>query len=228
MKKKVQRKKRESKRKIKAIIFDVAGVLVGGKITSSKVIEHSGVHEYMARKLKMGIDSWIDSIETPYNQSMEGQIDGDRAVKWIARNLKINEKKLTKLWISAYKRKLKKNKKLYLIARKLKSQGYIVGILSDQWYLSKKAMIPEENIRDFDPVIISCDVGLRKPNPLIYKMLLKKLREKNKKIKASEIIFADNRDWNLTVPRNMGINVILFKDDKQFLKDLKKFGIILK
>jgi putative hydrolase of the HAD superfamily len=213
------------KPKIKAIIFDVAGVLVGGKYQSSRVLEHSGVHEYMAKKMKMDLDSWIDAIETPYNKSMEGQIDGDRAVKWIAENLKINEKKLVKIWAGAYDKKLKKNKKLYKIAFKLKEKGYIIGILSDQWFLSKKSLTPEENLRGFDPVIISCDVGMRKPNPMIYKLLMKKLKQKNKKIKTNEVIFTDNRDWNLTVPRNMGINVIVFKDDKQFLEKLKKLGI---
>ncbi|MBD3252932.1 HAD hydrolase-like protein, partial [Candidatus Pacearchaeota archaeon] len=184
-------------KKFRAIIFDVCGVLVGGRERTRKVLEHTGTQEAMAKKFKLNIDSWIDLIETPYNASMEGRMNGRRAVKKIAGRLGVTSKKLTEVWLSVYRKKVKKDKKLYKIAYSLK-KNYIVGILSDQWYLSKKAFTPPENIKGFSPVIISCDVGFRKPDIRIYKLLMKKLREKNKAIKPGEVLFVDNRKYNLT------------------------------
>lgn len=213
------------KSEIKAVIFDVCGVLVGGKQHSSKVIAHSGVQEHMAKKFGVGVDTWIDLIETPYNKSMEGKMEGRKAVGIIAKRLGISSKELTEIWLEGYKKKSKRDERLYKLAFMLRKKGYIIGILSDQWHLSKKSFTPRENIKGFSPVIISCEVGCRKPNLGIYKLLMKELKKKDKKIKPEEVVFIDNRKWNLIPARKLGINVILFKDNEQLFRDLKRLGV---
>ena len=110
---------------------------------------------------------------------------------------------------------------MHQIALKLKEEGYKIAILSDQWYLSKEAIIPKSFYRDFNPTIISCDVGMRKPNPKIYQYILKKL-----KLKPVQTIFIDNQEWNIKPAKNIGMNTILFKDSNQAIKELKKFGVL--
>lgn len=219
-------KKKKNKSDIKAIILDVGGVLQLGKYSAKGLKQrHLGVHEYMAKKFKLDLDSWYDSIDASYAESIEGKIEGKRAVKIISKNLAINPKKLEKLFIKTYKKFFKKNKELYGIAYKFKKKGYLVGVLSDQWHLSKKALITKD-IKKFDVVIISCDVGTRKPDLRIYKLLIKKIREKNRKIKTSEILFVDNREWNLKPAHRLGMKVVLFKNNKQVFRDLKKLGVL--
>jgi len=212
--------------KVRAIIFDVGGVLQLYKspIVDDKMIR-SGIHEYMAKQFKKDIDSWFDSIDVAYTESMGGKIEGGEAVNIIASNLKTNVKNLKSLFRKAYGRIFGKNKELYKIAYELKKKGYIIGILSDQWYLSKLALIPKKDVKDFDPVIVSCDVGIRKPDIRIYKLLLEKLRRKEKGLKANEVLFIDNRDFNLKPARKIGMKVILFKDNKQLIKEMKKMGV---
>lgn len=209
--------------KIKTIIFDVGGVLQSTKYDDIGKGGHHilGVHEYMAKKFKKDLDSWFDSIDTPYAKSIDRKIPRAKAIKRIANNLKTTPKKLVKLFYKAYKKFFKKNRKLYRIAFKLKKQGYNIGILSDQWYLSDDILTSEKNIKGFSPVIISCDVGMRKPDLPIYKLLIKKC-----KCKASEILFIDNRDWNLKPARKLGMKTILFKDNKQLIGKLKKRRIL--
>ena len=219
-------KKKKDKSDIKAIIFDVNGVLQLEKHPLSILKrEHLGVHEYMAKKFKLDLDSWFDSIDTPYSKSIEGKIDGKKAVKIISKNLGTNPKKLEKLFVKTYKKFFKKNKKLYETAYALKKKGHLIGVLSDQWHLSKKALITKE-IKKFDIIIISCDIGMRKPDLRIYKLLIKKIKEKNKKIKANEILFVDNREWNLKPANKLGMKAVLFKNNKQVFRDLKNLGVL--
>lgn len=208
--------------KIKAIIFDVGGVLVGAGSDFMNKRGH-GVHEYMVKKLGVDLDSWFDSIDTAYAKSIEGKIDGEKAVKVIASNLKVSSSKLTKLWMNAYKKIMKKNRELYKIAFLLKKSGYRIGILSDQWYLSQKALMPknDKDNKKFELIIVSCEVGLRKPNPKIYRLLIKKLN-----LKPKEILFVDNREWNLKPARKLGIKTILFKNNKQTLKDMREMSLL--
>ena len=144
-----------------------------------------------------------------------------KAIKRIADNLKTTPKKLVKLFHKTYKKFFKKNRKLYRVAFKLKKQGYNIGILSDQWYLSDDILTSKKNMKGFFPVLVSCDVGMRKPNPKIYKMLVKKAG-----LKSNEILFIDNRDWNLKPARKLGMKTILFKNNNQCIRDLKKLGLL--
>ncbi|MEK6873015.1 MAG: HAD-IA family hydrolase [Nanoarchaeota archaeon] len=220
------KKETNKKKRIKAIIFDVNGVLQLEKYPPSILKrEHLGVHEYMAKKFKLDLDSWFDSIDTFYSESIEGKIDGKKAVKIISKNLATDPRKIEKLFIKTYKKFFKKNKELYKTAYALKKKDYLVGVLSDQWHLSKKALITKD-IKKFEIVIISCDVGIRKPDLRIYKLLIKKIKEKNRKIKTSEILFVDNREWNLKPANKLGMKTILFKDNKKLFRKFKKLGVL--
>lgn len=213
--------KKQKRGKVKAVVFDVGGVLQLDSYSVSQMKKaHDGVHEYMAKKLKIPIDTWFDSIDTTYAKSIEGEISKKKAVSIISKNLGIKVKEFEALFCKAYKIYFRKNKELYNLAYKLKEKGMKIGILSDQWYLSDDALISKEDRKRFDVVIISCEVGLRKPNIKIYELLIKEF--KKKKIKAQEILFVDNRKWNLTCLRKLKIQTVLFKDNKQAILEINK------
>ena len=208
------------KNKIKAIVFDVGGVLALGKNSYlvGKDFKPSGVHVRVAKKLKLQMDQYLDSIELNYSLAIEGKISEKKVLEIFAKNMRTTPTKLKKLYIKSYQKNFKQNRFLFRRVKKLKKKGYILGVLSDQWPVSKQALMPEKYYKDFDTILVSCDLGMRKPKPAIYDLMVKKL-----KLKPSEILFIDNQEWNLSVPKNMGIKTILFEDNKQFLKDLNKF-----
>jgi len=208
-------------KKIKALIFDVGGVLQLGKYSKPKRGHRTiGVHQHMVDKLKISMDDYFDSLDTAYADSIEGIISRSEALKIIAANLKISVKKLTNLFIKSYKEHFTLNRELINISKKIKKKGYKVAIFSDQWYLSDEALVTKQMERVFKPILISCREGLRKPNPKFYKLLLNKLR-----IPAKQTVFIDNREWNLKPADKLGMMTLLFKNNKQMLKDLKKLGI---
>lgn len=208
--------------KIKAIIFDVGGVLqIGGKTRFSKKDVHtSGVHQIIANKLKISIDQYLDSIDTYYARSIEGQISKPTLLSILSSNLNYSKDKLQKIYHETYKKKYTKNIGLYNLAKKLKKKGYKIAILSDQWHLSKEALMPEKDTKIFDAIITSCDVGIRKPNIPIYQMILDKL-----KLKPEETIFIDNQVWNIIPAHKLGMNTILYHNNKKTKEQLKKFEV---
>jgi len=214
MEHKKKRKKRKIKPKIKALIFDVGGVLRLGHPS----FDHPEVHHFVSDKLKIDLDRYLDAIDTAYTDSIVGKISEKKALEIMARNLEtIKPKKLGRLYIKAYKKYYVLNKELINYAFKKKKQGYKIAILSDQWWLSKRALFSKTFYNKFDAIIVSCDVGLRKPDKAIYRLALKEL-----KIQAKETLFIDNRDWNLTPGKKLGMKTILFKNNKQAIKEIEK------
>jgi len=70
-------------------------------------------------------------------------------------------------------------------------------------------MVKKKEIKEviFERVIVSCDVGVRKPRPKIYKLTLRKL-----KLKPSQTIFIDDLQWNTKPPQKFWMKTILFKN----------------
>jgi len=225
----MKKRKKQRNSQIKALIFDIGGVLQISKqqekIVKDKNLKkfyncnhiHKGVHESISNKLNISLDQYFDSIDTSYAKSITGEIPEKKALQQIAKNLKISEKKLKRLFITAYKKNFKFNKQLFKQALKLKKQGYKIAIFSDQWYLSKDALINKKITKYFSPVIISCDSGMRKPNPKFYRLLLKKL-----KIPSKKTLFIDNQEWNIKPAKKLGMHTILYKNNKQLFKQLSR------
>lgn len=210
------------KEEIKALIFDVGGVLQVGGYSKTLYRKHRtlGVHNYVSKKARVSLDQYFDSIDTIYAKSIEGTIPEKKVLSTISKNLKISEKKLKRFYTQAYKRNFKFNKQLFKQALKFKKKGYKIAILSDQWHLSKKALMPTKYTKYFDAVIISCDVGIRKPNPKIYKLTLKKLN-----LSANQTVFIDNQEWNIKPAKKLGMKTALFVNNKQLFKQLFELGV---
>ena len=212
------------KNRIKAILIDVGGVLAlgeGSKWKKGKFIP-SGVHLNMVKKLKISIDQYLDSIDSTYVSAITGKLPKQKIIEILSKNFGIDSKKLKKFYLNSYKKNFKQNKELFNKLFKLKKQGYKVAVLSDQWFLSKEALMPEKLYKNFDEIMVSCDVEIRKPNKKIYQLAVKKLN-----FSPKEILFIDNQKWNILPAKKLGMNTILFKSNKQLFSD-EKWGNLWK
>lgn len=202
--------------RIKAIVFDVGGVLaLGGnhRWKKNKFIP-SGVHLNMIKKLKISIDQYIDSFDTTYASAITGKIPPKKVIEILSINFGVTSKKLRELYLDSYKKNFKQNKELFNQAFKLKKQGYKIAVLSDQWHLSKEALMPKKIYKKFDAVVVSCDVGIRKPDKKIYQLAVEKL-----KLAPQKILFIDNQKWNIAPAKKLGMKTILFKNNVQLFKN---------
>lgn len=137
--------------------------------------------------------------------------------------LKFAQKKGIKLpddWPQNYLATIKKsigaNPNMYLLIDQLKKNGIRVGMLSnidDRW---------AKWIRDFgfyepfEPCLLSYEIGLKKPDPKAYELLLKTLD-----LPAEKIVFIDDLEENVTAAKAMGIDAILFISESQLRDELK-------
>jgi len=195
---------------IKAIIFDVGGVIYTTK---------KGEKSYLLKSLKLDKNVWEKAAKDPYENLVTGKINENTGLLQIANGLGIDKEKLKKTWIKTFKVRFTLNKSLLKIIKRLR-KNYKTAILSDQWGIPHRALSIKKIESDFDAAVFSHQVGFRKPYPKIYRITLKRL-----KLKPSECIFIDDLEKNLVAARKLGMKTILFKNNRQLIRNLKKINI---
>lgn len=185
---------------IKAIIFDVGGVL---KITDIKATKENIVTQF-------GISPKL--VDKGYKKYLQ-----------IWKNGQIVESELWQKIINDYvtdhqnfQRIFELNQPVYKIANHLKKLGYQTAIMSNVTFEDKSFNEKVGLYKPFETVVLSIDVGIKKPNPEIYLLTLKKLN-----IKPEESIFIDDREQFVDIAKSLGINGIVYLNPSQLQKDLE-------
>ncbi|MEK6828752.1 MAG: HAD family phosphatase [Nanoarchaeota archaeon] len=209
--------------KIKALIFDIGGVLClpKNKKNESVHIFNSFKESLRLSKLvNMKDKKMIGRIRSIYFKSSTGEISKEETLKLFSKQVNVKERKIEKIFYDVYKRNILINKPLMKLAQNLKKNGYKLGIITDQWHLSKKAVVYEGEYSFFDSIVVSCDDKAKKPKNKPYFLLLNRL-----KIKANEALFIDDRMRNIKPAKKLGMKTILFKNNTQFFTQIKKFNL---
>ena len=108
---------------------------------------------------------------------------------------------------------------VFEIAKKL-SEKYRAYILSNQLKFRADYIKKTFELGFFDKVFFSNEIGLKKPSEEIFNFLLKKINQK-----PGNCLFVDDSPVNIAVAKKLGLNAILFKNLKQFKKELASFSI---
>ncbi|HSX43983.1 MAG TPA: HAD family phosphatase [Candidatus Saccharimonadales bacterium] len=114
-------------------------------------------------------------------------------------------------------RRIRVQRKLVKFAAELRERGVKTAVLSNMVTPVAFVFRHSPELKQFDPVIISCDVGMRKPDPEIYQLMLEKLG-----LPAEECIFVDNRADNVEAAKKLGMHIIQDHDTAQIIKEIKK------
>ena len=95
---------------------------------------------------------------------------------------------------------------------------YKTALLSNHWTVDMPRFLREElRIPDiFDLVISSASVGLAKPDPQIFNLVLETLG-----VEAGEAVFVDDNLANIQAAGQMGIHAVRFVNLKQLRSDLR-------
>lgn len=93
---------------------------------------------------------------------------------------------------------------MFALAEELRGLGLRVGLLSNSWGNT----YPRERIDALlDPVVISGEVGLRKPDAAIYELALRRLG-----VAAERTLFVDDAERNVVGARAVGLQALLHSD----------------
>ncbi len=106
-----------------------------------------------------------------------------------------------------------------MIVKTLQNQGYQTAMLSDVTQYQAQIIRKMGYYDLFNPVLLSYAIGVKKPNPEAFKILLNKLE-----LDASYVLFIDDRNENVEAAKKLGIDSIQFIDPQQLKEELGRRG----
>lgn len=191
---------------MKAIIFDFAGV-----------IGADGYWVWLREHVKD-----IDSVKEKFHKIAEkvdkGEISEKEFVAFVAEH---TGKSVEDIWPQV-REKILLNHELIDIIKQLR-KTYRTALLSNFVFEWLNEILADHKLYDlFDEVIISSKHGMIKPEPVIFHKMLTMLQLKN-----DEVIFIDDRDYQVAGAKAVGIKAFLYTSNKQLLKDLESCGVIV-
>ncbi len=201
--------------KIKALIFDVGGVVI--------FYDHMIAAKKMSKVINVSPKRIFKVLSGRWNKHTVASDLGEPSRKYwkiVAKILEVKKipyKNFDNLWNTIFW----PNKRIFPLLIKLRKEGYKIACISNTNFTHIRYILKKYNLRKFfDVLVFSCDVKTRKPHPKIYKIALKRLN-----IKPEEAIFIDDKHENVHGAEKLGINGIIFKSNKQTVKDLAKLGV---
>jgi putative hydrolase of the HAD superfamily len=106
---------------------------------------------------------------------------------------------------------------LDLVGR-VRAAGVRVAVLSNSWGSGEYDPYEGYSLEErFDAVIISDQVGLRKPDPAIYRLAVAKIG-----VAAPSCVFVDDTAANLPVAGELGMAVVHFADEEAGVMELER------
>jgi putative hydrolase of the HAD superfamily len=92
-------------------------------------------------------------------------------------------------------------------ARDIRAAGLRTAILSNMPFPVRDYILGCAWLPDFDVRVFSCEAGLCKPQPEIYRDCLNKLA-----LQPGEVLFLDDREPNIRAAQALGLHALLFTD----------------
>jgi len=127
-------------------------------------------------------------------------------------------------WTAQYKAVSKSalniDEEMYALAALLKEKGMRVALLSNVQKRYSELIRSYGLYEPFSPCLLSGEVGIEKPDPKAYEMLLGELS-----LPASAVIFVDDKPENIEAARQLGIDAILFESASQLKRELGLRGL---
>jgi epoxide hydrolase-like predicted phosphatase len=100
------------------------------------------------------------------------------------------------------------------VIREIRARGVLAAALTNNW---KDEPAMQGLAPYFDHFFESCRLGMRKPDPRIYRFVCEQLR-----VAPSEVVYLDDIGGNLKPARELGMTTILVRGPEQALTELRE------
>ena len=196
---------------IKAIFFDYNGV-IGVNILKC-------VYAETAKRFGLTKEDVRQTFHEIHSPAQRGETSVMEFWERFAAKFGIDPKELEKVWLDIFASKSIEDEEVLDLIKNLKANGYKIGMLTN--LTNAFPSTSRKNLAClFDDIVISCEVGMRKPEPEIYELALKRLG-----IKADDAVFIDDRYEYVEGANAVGIKGILFENAVQLKRELEKLGV---
>jgi epoxide hydrolase-like predicted phosphatase len=195
---------------IRAVIFDMGGVLVR--------TENRAPRTRLAARLGLTYDELSALVfdSKSAHQAMKGEITTAEHWEAVRKTLGVSKKEFPQVPLEFWGGDAL-DEDLINFLRGLRLH-YKTAMLSNAWD-DLRQMIEEIWMIDdaFDQILISAEVGLVKPDRLIYEKIISDLG-----VKPAEAVFVDDFPHNVEAAKGAGLEAIHFLGPDQVLEDLRK------
>jgi putative hydrolase of the HAD superfamily len=194
-------------RGIDVVVFDYGGVLtaptkvaIGGWLAAEGILPDS----YRAT-----MREWLvgpAAVDSPVARLEAGQLSADDFEREFAPRL-VTESGTPVVAEGLLRRmfgRMRPDPTMLALVGELRTAGLRVALLSNSWGATA---YPDDVLAICDPVVISGAVGLRKPDPRIYRLVLDRLP-----VPAGRTVFVDDTKPNVTAARELGMHGVLHVD----------------
>jgi putative hydrolase of the HAD superfamily len=202
--------------RIEAIVFDLGQVL----IDFDHAIAAKRILPFSDKSPEEIFELFFDSPLTGLFE--EGKISPQDFFAEVKKmlNLKLDYAGFLPIWNEIFFF-TEKNRQVYQLAKSLKGR-YKVALLSNInvlhfAYLQKNFPV----FAAFDTVLTSFELGLRKPDPLIYQKALQVLGVSL----PARVFYTDDRPELVAKARELGLRSVVFKGLQQLKRDLENSGV---
>lgn len=199
---------------IKFVIFDVGGVLIRWEdewlldaFTRKYEIDKRNIGKYYYKWLKKSWTGEISEIEFL-----------KRIIKAVG--IKSSPQSMRVFWKSVFRKRSSMNKDVVSVVKNLHKNGYKLGVISNTSGKYRAQLYVNRFKRYFNSTVMSCDVGMKKPERRIFVYVMRRLHAKPK-----ECIFIDDKMEHVKGAHKAGMFAIHFRNVKQLRHDLKKLGV---
>ncbi len=196
---------------MKTIIFDIGGVVVSTKFED--------LYEGFARASGIDLNFIKDYHKNNWADLLLGNISLQNFFTAFQKAAKENgsAERLRQIWMEAAAQSRVINYELLDWIDASRGQ-YKIGVLSN---LTFSRMILDQEMdlySHFDFLVLSCVDRLKKPDPAIYQLALKRAGTT-----ASESVFIDDKAEYVAAAKQLGIKDLLYVNNRLLFEELKQF-----
>lgn len=196
-------------RNIEAVIFDAGGVL--------RHESGPGLHRRAAQTLGIDKHNYRQAYKILYPLLSTGRITDQEFWEGMRQRTGSNADVPEDLYLQEHIADFRKVNGLDKFIRELHEKGIRTALLSNS-IASNAAWDEAQGLYDLlDPVILSHEVGLRKPDPSIYHLTLEQMNIQQ----PGRVVFIDDKRKNVMAARSIGMQGIVFRSSHQ-LKKLRR------
>lgn len=125
------------------------------------------------------------------------------------------------LYLQSYRnREMVRNQTLIDLIPRLRAR-YRIGLLSNMSQTTMDRYFTEHERGElFDAVVLSGEVGLRKPRPEVFDAVLRKLA-----VEPAAAIYIDDDDTNVLSAKGVGMKGVRYHDTGGLIRDFEEYGI---
>lgn len=195
--------------KINTVIFDVGGVLIK---------QDAVMADDLVQELSLDQETLKSIFTNQIPLLGSGKIDESEFWRQLTKEHGVRPVDVSENLLGrAFAKNLEPHAKMMQLVKELGASGYQLIVLSNTIEAHAKELKAAGIYDDFDRLFLSHEVGLRKPDPEIYKYVLNSLN-----VIPEATLFIDDDTKNVEAAIALGMNSVVFTGEDQAIADIRQ------